>query len=68
VYHATRQYLKYAVVLDEKSRPILLYNPKRSASYSVLISEDGSILRKHDDNQSEKVTAIERRVSEVVGR
>lgn len=66
--YVQRHNLKFPVVLDEESRAVSLYNPKRSAPYSVLIAKDGTILHKRDGYQPGDETAIEQEVIQALGR
>jgi len=45
-----------------------LYNPKRSAPFSVLIAKDGTILHKRDGYQPGDEIAIEDEVVEALGK
>ena len=46
--YVRRQNLAFPVLLDQESRAVSLYNPRRSAPFSVIIGRDGSIVSKHD--------------------
>jgi peroxiredoxin len=42
---AGRYHLTFPVLLDEETKVVQLYNPKRTAPYQVLIARDGSIAK-----------------------
>jgi peroxiredoxin len=66
--YVQRQNLSFPVLLDEESRAVSLYNPKRSAPYSVLIARDGTILHKRDGYQPGDEIEIEKEVVAAMGR
>lgn len=66
--YTQRHKLDFPVLLDEESRAVSLYNPKRSAPYSVLIARDGTILHKRDGYQPGDEMAIDEEVAEAVAR
>jgi peroxiredoxin len=60
--YVQRQNLAFPVLLDQESRAVSLYNPKRSAPFSVIIGRDGSIVSKHDGFQVGDEIEIEKDV------
>jgi len=66
--YARRQNLSFPILLDEESRAVSLYNPRRSAPYAVLIARDGSILHRRDGFRSGDEVAIEAEVVEALSR
>jgi peroxiredoxin len=66
--YSQRHNLDFPVLLDEESRAVSLYNPKRSAPFSVLIAKDGTILHKRDGYQPGDEVAIEAEVVEALSR
>ncbi len=66
--YSQRHNLDFPVLLDEESRAVSLYNPKRSAPFSVLIAKDGTILHKRDGYQPGDEAAIEAEVVEALSR
>lgn len=64
--YAQRHNLAFPVLLDQESRAVSLYNPKRSAPYSVLIARDGTILHKRDGYQPGDEVAIEEEIAEAL--
>jgi peroxiredoxin len=40
--------LPFPVLLDQESRVVAQYNPRRSAPYTVLISREGRVVRQHE--------------------
>jgi peroxiredoxin len=46
--YVQRNRLGFPVLLDQESRAVSLYNPKRAAPFSVLIGRDGRIIKKRD--------------------
>ena len=66
--YVQRQGLSFPVLLDEESRAVSLYNPRRSAPYSVLIARDGTILHKRDGYQPGDEIEIEKEVVAALGR
>ena len=66
--YTRRHKLSFPVLLDEESRAVSLYNPKRSAPYAVLIGKDGAIIGKRDGYQPGDEAAIEAEIVEALGR
>lgn len=66
--YCQRHKLAFPVLLDEESRAVSLYNPKRSAPFSVLIAKDGTILHKRDGYQAGDESAIEAEIVEALGQ
>ncbi len=66
--YTQRHNLDFPVLLDQESRAVSLYNPKRSAPYSVLIAKDGTILHKRDGYQPGDEVEIEDEVVEALAR
>jgi peroxiredoxin len=66
--YSQRHNLDFPVLLDEESRAVSLYNPKRSAPFSLLIAKDGTILHKRDGYQPGDEVAIEAEVVEALSR
>lgn len=60
--YVQRQNLAFPVLLDQESRAVSLYNPKRSAPFSVIIGRDGSIVSKHDGFQVGDEVEMEKEV------
>ena len=60
--YASRHNLQFPVLLDQESRAVSLYNPRRSAPYSILIGRDGSIISKHDGYQPGDEVALEKEI------
>jgi peroxiredoxin len=46
--YTERNQLSFPVLLDQESRVVSLYNPRRAAPFSVIITRDGSIFKKRD--------------------
>lgn len=51
--------LTFPVLLDEETRVVGLYNPKRAAPYSVLIGLDGAVVKTREGYSSGDEAAIE---------
>ena len=66
--YTQRHNLAFPVLLDQESRAVSLYNPKRSAPFSVLVAKDGTILHKRDGYQPGDEIAIEQEVVEALGK
>jgi len=61
--YANRHDLQFPILLDQESRAVALYNPRRSAPYSVLIGLDGNIISKHDGYQPGDEVGLEKEIS-----
>ena len=66
--YTQRHNLDFPVLLDQESRAVSLYNPKRSAPFSVLIAKDGTILHKRDGYQPGDEVAIEEEVVDALSK
>ena len=66
--YTQRHNLEFPVLLDQESRAVSLYNPKRSAPFSVLIAKDGTILHKRDGYQPGDEVAIEEEVVDALSK
>ena len=66
--YARRHNLAFPILLDEESRAVSLFNPKRSAPFSVLIGKDGTVLHKRDGYRPGDESAIEAEVVEALSR
>lgn len=66
--YVRRHKLAFPVLLDEESRAVSLYNPKRTAPYSVLIGRDGSVLHKRDGYHAGDESEIESEIVEALGK
>lgn len=56
---ARRHRLTFPILLDEETRVVGAYNPKRTAPYSVLIGRDGTVVKTREGYVSGDETAIE---------
>jgi len=58
-----RQYrLSFPVLLDEETRVVGLYNPKRAAPFTVLIGRDGSVVSTREGYAPGDEAALEREI------
>ncbi|HEU5056199.1 MAG TPA: TlpA disulfide reductase family protein [Kofleriaceae bacterium] len=46
--HARRYGLTFPVLLDQETRVVALYNPKKTAPFTVIIGRDGSVARRRE--------------------
>jgi peroxiredoxin len=46
--YVQRNRLPFPVLLDQESRAVSLYNPRRAAPFGVLIGREGTVLKKRD--------------------
>lgn len=66
--YAKRHALDFPVLLDQESRAVALYNPRRSAPFSVLIGRDGTIVSKRDGYVPGDEVSIEAEVVKALDR
>lgn len=59
---AQRYGLTFPILLDEETRVVGTYNPKRSAPYSVLIDRDGTIARAREGYSAGDEIELEREI------
>jgi len=63
---AKRNGMTFPVLLDEDSRIVSLYNPKKSAPLSVLIDKKGNVVRVHEGYNPGDETQIAEAVAKVL--
>lgn len=59
--------LSYPVLLDEETRVVGMYNPKRAAPFNVLIARDGTIARTREGYSAGDEAEIEADVKRLLG-
>ena len=64
---ARRYQLSFPVLLDEETKVVAVYNPKRTAPLSVLIDQKGQIARVRQGYNSGDETLIEADVQGLLG-
>lgn len=62
VSHARRYGLTFPVMLDQETRVVAQYNPKRDAPFAVLIGRDGTIVKSRQGYSAGDEVALEREV------
>ncbi|MEK6609042.1 MAG: TlpA disulfide reductase family protein [Myxococcota bacterium] len=66
--HARRYGLTFAVLLDEETRVVGRYNPKRAAPFTVLIGRDGSIASTREGYSAGDEIALEAEIKALLDR
>jgi peroxiredoxin len=59
--------LTFPILLDEETRVVGVYNPKRAAPFNVLISREGSIERTREGYSSGDEIAMEEDIKKLLG-
>jgi len=67
VPHARRYGLTFPVLLDEETRVVGVYNPKRSAPFSALIGRDGVVAKTREGYSAGDEVAIETDIKALLG-
>ena len=66
--HARRHGLTFPVLLDEETRVVGTYNPKRNAPYTVIIGRDGAIATKREGYHAGDEVEVEAEVTALLAR
>jgi peroxiredoxin len=64
---ARRYGLQFPVLLDEETRVVGAYNPKRAAPFSVLIGKDGVVASTHEGYSSGDEVELEKNIAQLLG-
>src|SRR5262245_50739150 len=65
---AARYGLTFPVLLDEETRVVLTYNPKRDAPYTILIGRDGVIAKTHGGYEAGDEVQLEKDIQALLLR
>lgn len=61
--HARRHRLTFPVLLDQETRVVGAYNPKRNAPFTVLIGRDGAVARTREGYHAGDEVAVESEIT-----
>ena len=65
---AQRYGLTFPVLLDEETRVVAVYNPKRTAPFTVLIARDGAVAKTREGYHAGDEVTVEAEVKALLGR
>lgn len=67
VPHARRHGLTFPVLVDEETRVVAMYNPKRTAPFTVLIGRDGAVARTREGYTAGDEISVEADIKALIG-